>query len=83
MSRFDKLKVDGALDAIDKYEADNSADINKSEEVKKEVVEEEERIVRSYSLTKSQLQLLHARKIEEVNLSLSDIVGKAIEEYCK
>lgn len=82
MSRFDKLKSKGALDAIESYEAD--LENNKAKEEKSKVKkDDEQKIVRSYALTKKQLKLLQNKKLEEIELSLSDIVGKAIEAYCE
>lgn len=83
MSRFDKVKKNqGALDAIDSYEADldNKEEVKEEKKVKSD---DEKRVVRSYSLTKKQLKLLQSKKLEEIDLSLSDIVGKAIEAYCQ
>lgn len=39
-------------------------------------------VLRSYMLTKKQVKMLQQKKAKELNLSLSEIVGKAIEAYC-
>lgn len=91
---FDRLKNNGPtgpLDAIEditpqreRYEAarPNEA-VSAKQKEEKSSGKQEERIIRSYSLTKKQLKLLQMRKLDEIDLSLSDIVGKAIEYYCE
>lgn len=47
------------------------------------VSKEEKRYLRSYTLTESQIKMLQAKKLSEIGVSMSDIVGRAIEAYCK
>lgn len=86
-SKFDKLKGKGALDIIDSsVEEKYVADIDPKEEDKvnksADSSGDEQKFLRSYTLTKKQLTMLQRKKLDEIGLSLSDIVGKAIEEYC-
>lgn len=85
--RFNKLKENtknetpkGALDIVDDSVSGYEADIEGKHEKENE---DEKRYSRCYTLTKSQLKLLQMEKINQVDLSLSEIVGKAIEAYCK
>lgn len=90
-SKFDKLRngnVTGALNivnqSVEKYEADITGEHQrKIEEEKKKKSDDDEKIVRAYSLTKSQIRMIQEKKLEEIGLTLSDIVGKAIEFYYK
>ena len=45
--------------------------------------EEEKKYLRSYNLTARQIKLLQAKKLEEIGVTMSEIVGKAIEAYCQ
>lgn len=89
-NRFEKLKGKnlGALDVVESsLEEKNDEDIETKEEEKvnrKNIVadDDDEKILRSYSLTKRQLKMLQRKKLDEIGLSLSEIVGKAIEAYC-
>lgn len=92
-SKFNKLKdqntqkAKGALDIVDssveeKYVADMNPKNNEEVKIQVQNNDEDEKVLRSYSLTKKQLKMLQIQKIEEVDLTLSDIVGKAIESYC-
>ena len=61
-------KISGALASVD--------------ESCENLQEEEKTYLRSYTLKESQLRKLQERKIKEINLTLSEIVGKAIDFYC-
>ena len=89
-SKFDKLRngnVTGALDivnqSVEKYEADITGENQKKIEEEKKKSDDDKKIVRAYSLTKAQIRMLQEKKLEEIGLTLSDIVGKAIEFYYK
>lgn len=73
-SKFDKLKNKGALEIVDSSISNEIKEENKSNDG-------EEKFLRSYSLTKSQLRMLQLKKLDEEG-TLSDIVGRAIEMYC-
>lgn len=89
-SKFDKLRnsnATGALNivnqSVEKYEADITGENQKKIEEEKKKSDDDEKIVRAYSLTKAQVRMLQEKKLEEIGLTLSDIVGKAIEFYYK
>lgn len=76
--RLNSVVSRGALDIVDE-----SITKDKNEEKTIKVVKEEKRYLRSYTLTESQIKMLQAKKLSEIGVSMSDIVGKAIEMYCK
>lgn len=73
MSEEDKVgdKAKGIIDSLE--EEEERENISSESESKK--------VKRTYMLTKDQVRKLHNLKLDNSGVSLSEIVGEAIEEY--
>lgn len=88
MSKFNKLKETnkaplGALDLID--ETNNNEPKPENKNNKKNDTVKTNKVKRSFMLTNEQIRMLNIAKLnhDDISLTLSDIVGMAIENYCK
>ena len=90
----DKVKnkaegIKGIMDGLEDNEEDNKKNKGSKEEKSKRVKEEksksskEEKKKRSFMLTNSQIEKIYLLKAKNSNMTLSEIVGQAVEEFYK